>query len=261
MKSEFIKYIKSKKFLIVFIVLMILSIVQSVDTFYYTKIIDFYGININPAFISILSNNNNIKYTCILFWLMPIYLILSYCDKYNIEKKRGLHNLYLTKMSRKKHFFVKMGIAFINPFILVGIPVLFNLLTNISFLYGGNSFFGFESYPREQLEVFEYYPMEHPYITYLLYFLSFLVINGVLSCMCQSICIITKDNKISYVLCLALWMVYFTDPVFSVDAAIHPFTFEYPLSWCISSAAFFCIPAIIIIIIAYIISMGRKDEI
>ncbi len=44
MKSEFIKYIKSKNFLVVFIVLMILSIVQSVDTFYYTKIIPFMAI-------------------------------------------------------------------------------------------------------------------------------------------------------------------------------------------------------------------------
>jgi len=105
MKSEFIKYIKSKKFLVVFIVLMILSIVQSVDTFYYTKIIPFYGNN--PPFISILCNNNNIKYTSILTWLMPIYLILAFCDKYNIEKKRGLHNLYLTRITRKKHFFVK----------------------------------------------------------------------------------------------------------------------------------------------------------
>ena len=261
MKSEFIKYIKSKKFILVFIVLMILSIVQSVDTFYYTRITDFYHSDANPAFISILSNNNNIKYACILFWLMPIYLMLAYCDKYNIERKRGIHNVYLTKMSRKKHFFVKMGISFINPFIVVGIPVLFNLLTNISFLYGGNSFFGFEIYTREELELYAYYPMQHPYISYLLYFLSFLVIGGILSCVCQSICIITRDNKISYVLCLVFWMLYFTDSSFSVAVAIQPFTFESPLNLCIRSAIYFCVPAIIIIIIAYIISMGRKDEI
>ncbi len=261
MKAEFLKYIKSKKFLMMFIVLMILSIVQSVDTFYYTKIIDFYHSDANPAFLSILSNNNNIKFTLILNWLMPIYLTLSYCDKYNIERKHGMQNIYLTKMNRKKHFFVKMGISFINPFILVGTPVLFNLLTNISFLHGGSSFFGFETYSREQLEIFEYYPMEHPYITYLLCFLSFLVICGILGCVCQSICIITRDNKISYVLCLILWMLYFTDSRFSVDATISPFTFEYRLIDGIRGAVCFGVPAIIIIITAYIISMGRKDEI
>lgn len=261
MKSEFIKYIKSKKFVIVFIVLMLLSIAESVDTFYYTKIIDFYGININPAFISILSNNNNIKFTCILSWLMPIYLILSYCDKYNIERKRGMQNVYLTKMTRKKHFFVKMGISFINPFILVGIPVLFNLLTNISFLYGGNCFMDMETFSLEVAGSYLITCMAHPYITYLLYLLSYLVICGILSCVCQSICIITRDNKISYVLCLALWMVYFTDPMFSVAPALQPFVFEYRLIDGIKGAIYFCVPAIVIIIIAYIISMGRKDEI
>lgn len=261
MKSEFLKYIKSKKFIIVFIVLMLLSIVESVDTYYYTKIIDFYGININPAFISILSNNNNIKYTCILFWLMPIYLILSYCDKYNIERKRGMQNVYLTKMSRKKHFFVKMGISFINPFILVGIPVLFNLLTNISFLYGGNAFMDMETFSLDVAGKYLTTCIAHPYITYLLYSLSFLVICGILGCVCQSICIITRDNKISYVLCLVFWMIYFTDPKFSVSMAMQPFVFEFTFIDGVMGAAYFCVPAIVIITTAYIISMGRKDEI
>ena len=259
MKSEFIKYIKSKKFLVVFIVLMILSIVQSVDTFYYTKIIPFYGNN--PPFISILCNNNNIKYTSILTWLMPIYLILAFCDKYNIEKKRGLHNLYLTRITRKKHFFVKMGISFINPFIVAGIPVLFNLLVNTSFLYGGNGFEGMEHFSREDMSNYLYICLHHPYITYLLYVLSFLVICGILSCVCQSICIITRDNKISYVLCLAFWMLYFTDYRFSVAPSIQPLVYEYLFIDAVRGAVCFCVPAIIIIITAYIISMGRKDEI
>lgn len=260
MKYEFFIYIKSRNFLIVFIVLTILSVIQSVDSIYYTKIIDFYG-DVQPAYISILCNNNNIKYTCILFWLMPIYLIFSYCSKYNIERKSGVNNIILTKKTKKKNFFDKMAISFINPFILVGIPVIINLLINVSFLHGNNGFMDLEYYDRELLNDFFYTCMHHPYATYLLYMLSFLVVCGILGCVCESICMITKDNKISYILCLTLWMIYFTSSTFTVAEAIQPLVFEYTLKGALLSYVYFALPALLIIILAYIITIFKKDEI
>ncbi|MFR5876107.1 MAG: hypothetical protein ACLUFN_06420 [Eubacterium sp.] len=258
-KEEFHKIFKSKKSNIALIILCIVVIVQSIDSIIYTY--QGFYLDVHPAFISILTNENNVKYGAIFDWIMPIFLIISYCDKYITEKKLGILNVYLNKVGRRKFYFSKLFTAFLHPAILCGIPLLLNLCINTIFLHGGTKFFDLENYSIDIIGSYLYNCIRHPYITYFGYIISFIIVMGLLNVVCQSICIIFNDVKISYIIAIAVWLIYFADPVFSISDALQPFAVEYTLTTGLISIGYFFPVVLLFSVISYISFVVKKDEI
>lgn len=263
-KSEFIKIFKSKKAWIVFAIIMIIAVVDSYFAIFVESkpeyIHELYGQN-NPAYFSLISGSHNYSLLTIYLYLMPIYLMLAYCDRYVKERKCGITLMQCTKQGRKKYFFSKTTVAFLFPFILFGIPNLVNILINTIFLYGGTNFAGMQNWTIEELENFLFYCVRHPYTTYFIHLLMNLIVYGLLSVMCQSLCFIFKDNRIVYLLSLTIWIgLYFSSRKIGIGYVVQPFISLY-IEPIINSFLAFLPAAFIPMAIAYYCVVKKKDEI
>lgn len=263
-KSEFIKFFKSKKAWIVFVILIIIAVADSfLAIFVESKpeyIDSFYGQN-NPAYFSLIAGCHFYSLIRIFLYMMPIFLMLAYCDTYVKERKCGVTLMQCTKQGRKKYFLNKTAVAFLLPFILVGIPNLVNILINTIFLHGGTNFAGLQTWTREDMGEVMFFSINHPYTTYFIFLLMNLIVYGLLSVMCQSLCFIFKDNRIVYLLSLTIWIgLYFSSRRIGIAYVLQPFVC-IRLSPIIYSFLAFLPAAFIPMAIAYYCVVKKKDEI
>lgn len=259
-KEELFKIYKSDKAKIVFFLITVIAIMSSIDSIINSGFGDkFYG-NAHPAYISILGDKHLVSVELIIYWFMPIFLIFGYCEKYVIEKKKGISNIYLTKISRNKLFWSKIITSFLFPYIICLIPLLLNLLLNIIFLQGGTEFGGLEDYTLDELGKFAYNCLQHPYATYFGYLFSFLLVCGLLGIFCQNVCMIFNDNKIAYVICIALWDASFSSPITSPNDAMQAFEPEFSIKSGLISIAIVFSFTFVTTIINYALTAVKKDE-
>ncbi len=263
-KSEFLKIFKSKKAWIVFIILIIIAVADSFFAIYVESnpknYNEYVGIN-NPAYMSLISGSHTYTLIQIFHYLMPIFLMLAYCDTYVKERKCGVALMQCTKQGRRKYFLNKTAVAFLFPFILVGIPNLINIFINTIFLHGGTNFAGMQTWPREDMGEVIFFSINHPYTTYFIFLLMNLIVYGLLSVMCQSLCFIFKDNRIVYLLSLTIWVgIYFSSRDFAIGYILQPFVcFDFP--YIIYAFLAFLPAAFISMAIAYYCVVKKKDEI
>lgn len=263
-KSEFIKLFKSKKTWLVFITVLVIAVADSCLAIYESKpeyVDEIYGLS-NPAYFSLISGNKYYSLLTIFFYMMPIFLMLAYCDTYVKERKNGITLLQHTKIGRKKYFSSKTTVAFLFPFVIMGIPNLINILINTIFLWGGTNFSGLQvEYTREQLGELMYRSINHPYTTYFIFLLMNLIVYGLLSVMCQSLCFIFKDNRIVYLLSLAIWIgLYFSSRKIGIAYVLQPFL-SINIEPIIYSFLAFLPSVFIPLAIAYYCMVHKKDEI
>lgn len=258
-KEELIKNFKSTKFKAVLMILTAIGVAESIDAIYYVHT-GFYG-DAHPAFVSLLANNNNVHYGSIFVWLMPIFLIMSYCDKYNIERKRGMNSIYLSKLSRKKIYFSRLSVSFINAVCITTIPLVINLLINMVFMHGNIGCFGQEDWTLEMAGAFYYYSSQYPYITWLVFDFMAVIIFGFLGVMCQGFSIALRDNRLAYVICFAVWMIFFSSDSIMLDYILGPFKDEFNLAMFIQAWVQLLIPVFIGAALGYFVSVVKKDEI
>lgn len=261
-KSELLKMTKSYKFRVIFVIVMIFMLAEAIDAVIMSgpEPGKFYG-NASPPFIAFLSDNTLIKYGMFFEWLMPVFLIIAYCDKYASETRCNAINVYLTRSSRKKYFLSKIITAFISPTVIFLIPLLINLAILIVFQYGGNEMFGAEQWTVEEIGgEWNYYCYHHPYFTYFLYMLFALIIYGLLAVFCQSVIIVLKDTKSSLIICFAVWMINHCF-VYTIGTLTLPFDSDNPLPYSLITLPVFLPIVIIPLIIAYIVMVVNKDEV
>ena len=259
---EINKFLKSKKSIYVFVILMVLGIVASVIAVLCSN--DMPDCDYHPAYVSLLSggDGNVLSIRSIFTWSMPMFLIFGYCGKSINERKHNTNNIYLTKSSRKNYFFSKIGASFFTAVIYSFFPHIINLLINMIFLHNGTFFCGLESF-RPMIDTKNEYLLscvEHPYSAYTLYLLSSLFVVGLLGIMCQSICFIFKDNKWSYLSSVAIWNLYFASGKTTVNAALQPFC-NYTVGRGLRSLAMFIPSVLLCFVVAYVLTVVKKDEI
>lgn len=263
-KEEFAKIFKSNKSRAIFIIMTGIAVIASVDVLvnYFAHSSEI-SVKSNAAYAAMLSYGTTvIPYYDIFEWILPIYFMLAYCDKYAIERKKGMHYIYLTKAGRKKLFFSKILTSFLVPYIFCGIPYLLNIGILSIFLHDGTFFGGAELWDIETTGEFLYNCMHHPYLAYFGYLFSALFVFGLLSVMCQSLCILFNDNKIAYIISFSVWLgLYYTFDFLGVNEAIQPFVYGYTPQGAIFAILKF-LPAVLIpLILAYVRIMVKKDEI
>ncbi len=257
-KQELYKTVFSKKSKIIFAVLLLIAIS---DNFIGISQAGPYGYyyNIHPAFVSLLSGQAGLVCYALYFWIMPISLMLLYCDRSVNENKIGIYQIYLTKSSRKKLFFSKIGTSFVLPFFYCGIPLLVNLVVYSIFLHNGTSFFGMEKFDVEEIGTFWFNSIHHPYITWFIYFFFALLMFGLLGILCQCISLITKDTKTSYIVSFAIWIIFFCSD-YNIPMIIQPYT-EYDLVYGFKTFVCFFPFLIVSFTAAYVQMVVKKDEI
>lgn len=264
-KQEFSKIFKSAKSRVIFIIMNSIAVISAVDVLidYFRHSAEIGGIKNNAAHAAMLSAGVTvIPYYEIFEWILPIYFMLAYCDKYVAERKKGMHYIYLSKTGRKKLFFSKILTSFLVPYVFCGIPYLLNLGILSVFLHDGTFFGGMESWDIETAGEFLYNCIRHPYVTYFCYLLSALFVFGLLCVMCQSLCILFNDNKMAYIISFSVWLgIYYTFDLLIVNEAIQPFVFGYTPQGAVLSILKF-LPAVVIpLALAYIRITVKKDEI
>ncbi|MBQ3497505.1 MAG: hypothetical protein IJA87_00090 [Clostridia bacterium] len=256
-KQEFLKVLNSRKGKYVFCVLMIISIVDNISGIVQSGPLG-YLYNTHPAMLSLLSGQAGLIFYALFVWLLPITLMIVYCDKVIKENRTGITRIYLSKCSRKSFFGSKILVSFFVPCVYCGIPLLTNLLINVLFNSKGTSFFGLEQLELKDIGWFWYNSIHYPYITWFVYFLSALFVFGLLSVMCQCVSMIANDNKTAYIVSFAVWITLFCSK-YNITMIIQPYT-EYDHIYGIK--ALFCLlPCVLFsVLLAYIKTVVRKDE-
>lgn len=258
-KANFYIILKSVKTKVAFLTFLLISLIQCMDSVYFSGFERGYG-DVNPAFISLLSNNNTVQYLLVFLWLMPILLVLSFTNNCNIEKKTGIRNIYISKSSRKSYWVSKIIVSFVYSFAICCIPLVVNVLINILFLYEGNYFFMLETYPEDVIGEYVYFSVRHPYLVYSGYILSTSLVIGLLGVFCQSVCFIVNDEKLSYIIVFAIWILYFSDTRFAIGDAFVPFRVESSIQSGLSSIYSFLPTVVVSSVISYFVTVVKKDE-
>ncbi len=211
---------------------------------------------IHPAKASYLSGSSEGHLTqIILLWLLPLFALNLFSDRYISEYSRGYVNAILARTSRKKYYFGKIITSFIIPFGVYLICVLVNFgLTQIVF-YEGYNFKGMEVF-SEQGGWFAFM-YESPNLAYLIYALATAVAAGLCGVICQCVAFLTKKYVITYLITFFIWMamVMMDD---SITYLMQPFT-EYGLEYMIRSGAILLGVTLICIVIMAAAKV-KKDE-
>lgn len=263
-KSEFMKFFKSKKAWIVFLIILFIAVLDSFLALYleckpenYNELV---GVN-NPAYFSLIAGCHISSILKVYHYPMPLYLTLAYCSSYIKEKRDGVTILQYTKQGRKKYFFSKMTVAFLVPIFIIGIPNLVNITINSVYLYGGTNFSSMQKMSTYEIGELLYFCVHHPYTTYFVFLFLNIFICGLLSVMCQSFCFIFKDNRIVYLLSIALWIgVFFSSRVIGMGYVLQPFVcirIGPIINTIIAFIPFVFIPAVI----SYFCIVKKKDAI
>ncbi len=254
-RYELSRAFSSIKFKISFALLMLISVIQSIDAFR-----EFSGPQkFHPADLSLLSNNNNVKFLLIYIWTMPLVLTFMYANNYNYDRINGLHNIYLTKAGRGQYLFSKIIAAMVSAAVVFLVPVAINFAVNCIVMHGGNDWCGKDTWSIEVAGKSLYTKIRHPYTTYLIYIGISTVMISLLGALCQSLCIITKDKKLPYIASFAIWILLFSPFRFFIGSAFVPFAIEYPLIDSLFAILHFFVLTIFFVIICFIINAVKKD--
>lgn len=261
-KEECKKFFSSKKSITALSINITLALLHTFDSVY---ISNFYfempdGAKYHPVFASFINGSSAwISYFKSAFvWLAPVMFIIAFCSNYANEKKLGLTNVYLTKVSRKDYFFSKIKVSFIMPLYLCGIPHLLSLLICVIFLHKYTGFMDMQTWSFEEAGWFDYYSVHRPYLTYLIYFISSMLIFGLLGIICQCICFLSGDNRISLIVSEALWLLYFSTSYF--NSALQPFQDVGVAGWIVAYASY--LPVVLIIfLVTYKLTVKNNDKI
>lgn len=257
-KQEFFKILKSPKSLLTYILICAISIGDSVYAILNSGESGMFG-NSHPVMVSLFSAQTTVITRIAFFWVMPVYLMLFYADKYAVEKSCKMTNVYFVKTERRKYFLGKTGCAFFSVFTMFAIPFLINFAINCIFLHGNTSFFDMENWQASERSGLLNISLAHPYLTYLCYILSALVIYGMLCIMCQSIAMIFGDNRVAYVLSFAIWMMFYSSRGLTINHALQPFCEGVELSSAISAFSLFGVTVFAFTAAAYIKTVIKNE--
>lgn len=139
-KAELWKALHNPMFYAALIIGCLLSLLNLAENYYYTLEIrrtilaeDFVG-NRSPWGFSLFllwMPVNGISYAKTLFYMVwPILAAMPFGWSYLQERRSGLYNQVVTRVSRRSYFVSKYIAVFVSGGLAVGGPVLFNLLTN-----------------------------------------------------------------------------------------------------------------------------------
>jgi hypothetical protein len=212
---------------------------------------------LHPSMASFLSGHSMGHITQMLYiWMLPLYLLITYCDYYIQEKKVGYNIMLLSRISKRDLIKSKMIISFFVPFLISFISVSLNfVLANIIFK-GGVYFSGLERFVARGINIL-HISIQHPIITYIIYILVFSLITGGCGIICTGICLLFPKYKVTYPIVFFIWIIQIAMP-YSLTYAMQPFI-EYGLDYIIPALLIFLIIVLIVSVSGFIFKV-KNDE-
>ncbi len=144
LKNEMSRLFGSPSFLIIFISLSLLVIVDGIIGIkqYYENLdltlstipvnengvfADFPWLQINTLYNTWIGGKPNGVLTLLFFFLMPAYCVIPFSHSYIDEVKSGYTKLMVTKIGKYKYFLGKYISGFVSGFVIVALPMILSL--------------------------------------------------------------------------------------------------------------------------------------
>ena len=177
----------------------------------------------------------------LLIWILPIYLMLIYCDSPIQEKKLGYSSILVSKEKRKKIVSTKFLTSFLFAFVSMGVSLSINfLLANILFV-GGTDFFGLEVGVKAGVfHSFMTFSIQHPVSVYMGYIFMVSLIAGGYSVFCTAVSMICPNHKLAYAIVFFVWIIQIISK-YSLTYAMQPFIEYGPSCFIPAILIFLCI--------------------
>lgn len=217
----------NKKFVIVILLGCIMAVLAFVDTPGFTIAINWYKYMHNDEMASMIINKMNEVDTPLEIWMprygasstfynvwiaiLPILVVIPYATEYLKEKKSGLINQFMVRMTKKKYYMSRYIVTFISAGLVAVIPLVFNLMVVMCFLPWGTPIRATGLYPVVTGNVFENVFYNYPLLYVIIYLIYTFVEFGLLSCICLT-CVYIEDNW--FAVTLTPFILYFSEHVF-----------------------------------------------
>lgn len=211
----------------------------------------------HPAKASYLTGSSDSHIAqMLLIWLMPIFILNIFSDRYISEHKHGITNAILMRTSKRRYVLNKLFIAFSFSFIVFFIGLFINFCCAQIIFYGGYNFNGLEVWVDEGRWFSLMYT--HPNIIYMVYILFTSIIAGICGVICQSIAFLCKNYTMTYIISFFLWegLVMHKGTIINI---VQPFT-EYGIHSMKEPAIILAVLFMFFSVVSYIY-MVKRDEI
>lgn len=226
-KIELKRAIINKKFVLVVLIGCIMSMIAFVDTNGFKIATNWYNYMQGDDRATMIINKINEVDTPLEIWMprygsssafyniwiviLPILAVIPYATEYLKEKKSGLINQFMVRMTKKKYYISRYAATFISAGLVAVIPLIFNLMIVMCFLPWGVPIRSTGLYPVVSGNVFESVFYSYPAVYVLIYLIYTFVEFGMLSCICLT-CVYIEDNW--FAVSLTPFILYFSEHVF-----------------------------------------------
>lgn len=139
----------------------------------------------------------------LLFWFLPIYVLLICSDNYITDVKTGYNNIMIGKIGKAKYIRGKLLESFIFPTIVMFMILLINYISCMiifkggTFTQGNSDFIGQWDWMTNMLA--------YPNLTYVMFMISTSLLTGFCGLVCTSCAMFFPDYKFAYPLAFAIW--------------------------------------------------------
>jgi hypothetical protein len=269
-KSEIYRILKSKRSIYFIILMMVIPIIDLIinylNTFWeYFRNSQAYPEGLpkifvlNPNFASFLSGSSRGHIAqMLLVWILPLYLLVIYCDSYIQDKKIGYNNIVFMKSSRKNIIFSKFIVSFIVPFVVSFISLTINFLLAHILFRGGINFRGHDiTAASGNLDPFASFSFTHPLLVNCIYILIYSIVAGGCGLFCTGLSFLFPYYKIVYPLAFVFWCVQLISP-FSLTYVMQPFI-EYGLDYIIPAFIIYFTSITVIVLVAFRRKVGLDE--
>lgn len=229
MKSEILKFINSKKSMIVFMFIIVVMLIENVFiykdccTFFQSKS-DFYRYT-DVTFLCGHSRGHIAQ--IIIMWFLPIFMLLLYSDKTINEIKSNYYSTEMVKNNENKYIINKLLSSFVIGFMVMITALILNLLLS-AILFSGGEKICVDIKPIDGHYVLLGWQNEHPLLTNIIYDLICAFFSGIIMSMSTMMGFLIKDKKITYIASFIVWF-WLISTKLSVVQVLQPFT-EYEVN-------------------------------
>lgn len=175
------------------------------------------------AFSALYTGGNNHMLYRIMFWFLPIYLLIITGEDSLEDYDTGYSNILQSRMSRKQYIWGKARNSFCFSFLVIFLSLMLNYcLLQLIFHGCEHNWIEPNLYPAEENRMYTI-GYDHPVTVTLASIVMTAIFSGLISLIGTSLALCFHDRKVVYGLTFILWFIF----VLNEDgfmSIFHPFT-------------------------------------
>jgi hypothetical protein len=199
---------------------------------------------------SFLAINGSFTFHRLLFWFLPIYLLIVSAEDVIEDYATGYRNILVTLKGKKKYLTENYLKSFIMSFLVIFLSLMFNLLLCHIIFYGATYFpFADLMVDFEKEHLFAKC-VNHPTVANIAFILFTSFLSAVIGMTSTSLALSFHNRKAVYVASFVLWFIPLTFHK-SIMLSIQPFS-EYDLYQILPTYLFTIVLHLVVSLIMYI---------